>query len=101
MSPPDSPNQCSTPLPASGQVILRYVSEGTSYPRFRLDFHHYTGVMGAICTSTPLRTSTTLSRRFVLPPYRSTGFGSHASDLGEHTRLLVSCEPSVSLRLPP
>ena len=33
------PNQCSTPPTTSSQVMLRHVSEGTSYFRARLDFH--------------------------------------------------------------
>eukprot|EP00825_Cyclidium_porcatum_P035269 TRINITY_DN369_c0_g2_i1.p1 TRINITY_DN369_c0_g2~~TRINITY_DN369_c0_g2_i1.p1 ORF type:complete len:215 (+),score=-53.73 TRINITY_DN369_c0_g2_i1:129-773(+) len=70
----------STPQSISAEVLLRQVSRGTSYFQFRLAFHPYTQVIGKICTSLPVRSSTPLSRGFNLPTHRSTGFGYPTSD---------------------
>ena len=75
------PNQCSTPPSTSCEIYLRVVSEGTSYCRSRLAFHPYAQVIRTICTSVPVRSSTSLSKGFNLPKHRSTGFGYPTNDL--------------------
>ena len=55
-----------------------------------------------ICTSIPVRSSTSLSRGFNLPRHRSTGFGYPTNDSRRAhlvPRALRRCEPLVSLRL--
>lgn len=82
-------NQCSTPSSTSPKTYLRVVSGGTSYFQSRLAFHPYAQVIRAICTSAPVRTSTLLSKGFILPTYRSTGFGYRFIDYREHTSFLT------------
>ena len=77
---PKISNQCSTLPSASAEAYLRVVSEGTSYFRSRLVFCPYAQVIGGICSSPPVRASTSLSRGFALPTHRSTGFGYPAND---------------------
>lgn len=70
----------STARTASPDVYLRVVSAGTSYCQSRLDFHPFTGLKPKICTSSRLRTSTPLSRGFILARQRSAGFGYSGRD---------------------
>lgn len=70
----------STARNTSSEICLRAVSAGTSYFQSRLDFHPYTQVTRAICTSAPLRSSTPLSKGFNLPRNRSAGFGYRGLD---------------------
>ena len=80
ISPPKRSIRSSTPPSASPEVYLRVVSGGTSYSQSRLAFYPYTQVIGAICTSAPVRSSTPLSGGFNLPRRRSTGFGYPTDD---------------------
>ena len=82
ISPPKYPIRCSTTPPASHEIYLRVVSEGTSYTQSRLAFHPYTQVNRMICTSIPDRSSTLLSKGFNLPTHSSTGFGYLTDDSG-------------------
>ncbi len=85
------PNQCSTPPSTSTEIYLRVVSEGTSYCRSRLAFHPYAQVIRTICTSVPVRSSTSLSKGFNLPKHRSTGFGYPTNDLRRAHRVPRAC----------
>ena len=80
ISPPKRPISRSTPPSTSSEVQLRLVSRGTSYSRPRLAFHPYAQVIRVICTSTPVRSSTPLSKGFDRPRHRSTGFGFRTHD---------------------
>jgi hypothetical protein len=80
ISPPKPPIGRSTPSSVSSEIYLRVVSGGTSYTQFRLDFHPYTQLIRAICTSAPVRSSTHVSIGFNLATHRSTGFGCLTDD---------------------
>ena len=80
LSPPKPTISSSTTRTTSSEICLRAVSAGTSYFRSRLDFHPYTQITRAICTSAPLRSSTPLSKGFNLSRHRSTGFGYRGLD---------------------
>ncbi len=103
ISPPKRPIRSSTPPSTSPEVYLRVVSRGTSYSRSRLAFYPYAQVIGAICTSAPVRSSTSLSGGFNLPRRRSTGFGYPTNDSwrAHHAPHPKAAGSSLSLRLPP
>jgi hypothetical protein len=89
LSAPKHPISISTTPSTWAEIYLRVVSRGTSYFQFRLAFHPYTQVIQAICTSALVRTSTLLSKGFILPTHRSTGFGYRFNDFREHTASLT------------
>ena len=99
LSAPKHPISISTTPSISAEIYLRVVSRGTSYFQFRLAFHPYTQVIRAICTSAPVRTSTLLSKGFILLRYRSTGFGYRFNDYREHTSSLTPYR-AANIRFP-
>lgn len=66
-------------------------------------FYPYAQVIGAICTSASVRSSTSLSGGFNLPRRRSTGFGYPTNDSwrAHHAPGPKAAGMSLSLRLPP
>lgn len=74
------PDQCSTPPPASSEVILRDSSRWTRYRQVRLDFHPYSQVTRAEYTSNGFGPPPAWKPASPCPRVDHIGFGSHGRD---------------------